>query len=300
MSLDNIDRKYETNLAKALRMLTTDPATLVQVGLSKTLTNLRPLPELPAERVINGVRYRFEFDFTLVESEEAAAFRRQLVKDMYYETYRLLLVRTIERCLKPGDVFFDLGASLGYISALAAGFVGKTGQVHAFEPMPQYFRTVQTLVELNPEYQIVANQCAVGEAAGEATIAVDKAVFSGSSLAVAADDHTQEYITVPMISLDDYIEARGLERVSLLFIEVEGYELPALKGMQRYLNRTGHRPPIVCTVHPYYYPVNDYTLDDLAAFIEAYGYGAHLVSQPGVDIDVRDLDALTSVLLTPR
>lgn len=300
MKLESINRKYEDNLTKALRMLTTDPATLVQVGLSKTRTRLQPLPELPAERVINGVRFRFEFDFTLVDNSETEAFRRMLIKDMFYETYRMLLVRTIERYLRPGGIFFDLGASLGYISALAAGFVGKSGQVHAFEPIPPYFRSIEVLASLNPDYQIFPNQCAVGEVSGEARIAVDTAVFSGSSLAADTDADGEQFITVPLVSLDDYIEERGIADISLLFVEVEGYELPALKGMQRYLNRTGRRPPIVCTVHPHYYPVNGYTLNDLAAFIEAYGYAAHLVSQPGVDFDIRALDALTIVLLTPR
>jgi FkbM family methyltransferase len=297
MSLDDINRQYEDNPTKTLRLLGSDPAALLQVGTRKALTALQPFPDLPAEKVINGVRFRFDFDFTLISGDESDEFRRTLIKDMYYESYRMLLVRTIQRHLKPGDIFFDLGASLGYISALAAGFVGKTGQVHAFEPMPQYARSIQQLADLNPDYTIVVNPVAVGESPGEASIAVDTTVFSGSSL--AADANGQNYIQVPVICLDDYIAENNLKDISLLFIEVEGYEVPALKGMQRYLN-TGQRPPIICAVHPYYYPVEGYTLDDLAAFIDSYGYEAHLLSQPGVAIDVRNLDGHTLTLLTPR
>src|SRR5438046_3189821 len=38
--------------------------------------------------------------------------------------------------LKPGDVFYDLGANIGFFATLAARLVGSGGRVYAFEPNP--------------------------------------------------------------------------------------------------------------------------------------------------------------------
>ena len=59
---------------------------------------------------------------------------------MYYGSYAVPIVETMKRTLRPGDTFLDVGANIGYLSAIAAGLVGVTGQVHCFEPVPDYFR----------------------------------------------------------------------------------------------------------------------------------------------------------------
>jgi hypothetical protein len=40
----------------------------------------------------------------------------------------------IDREVKPGDVFYDIGANIGVYSIMAARRVGETGRVFAFEP----------------------------------------------------------------------------------------------------------------------------------------------------------------------
>ena len=42
----------------------------------------------------------------------------------------------MQRFLKPGDHFIDVGANIGYFSLLAAAVVGSAGRVSAFEASP--------------------------------------------------------------------------------------------------------------------------------------------------------------------
>src|SRR5882762_4798355 len=56
---------------------------------------------------------------------------------MWAGAYERELVRLMKRTLKSGMTVLDVGANIGYFSALASGLVGNSGQVYAFEPMPQ-------------------------------------------------------------------------------------------------------------------------------------------------------------------
>src|SRR4051794_32864724 len=43
----------------------------------------------------------------------------------------------LKQWLKPGAVFYDVGANIGFFSTLAGRLVGNTGAVYAFEPFPE-------------------------------------------------------------------------------------------------------------------------------------------------------------------
>ncbi len=51
--------------------------------------------------------------------------------------------------MREGQVFFDIGANVGYYSILASKIVGKTGTVVACEPVVRNLTYLQRHVELN-------------------------------------------------------------------------------------------------------------------------------------------------------
>jgi len=80
-----------------------------------------PLPKTTCKK-INGVWFRFDFDLD------------PRIKKMYLGEYETETVETMKKLLRQGDVFIDVGANIGFLSAVAAGLVG--GQIHSFEPVP--------------------------------------------------------------------------------------------------------------------------------------------------------------------
>jgi hypothetical protein len=52
----------------------------------------------------------------------------------YGTPYEPAVTDAIATALKPGDVFIDVGANIGYFTVLAAHLVGSGGRVIAFEP----------------------------------------------------------------------------------------------------------------------------------------------------------------------
>jgi FkbM family methyltransferase len=57
--------------------------------------------------------------------------------------------RLLERILRPGDQFLDVGANIGYFTIFGAALVGFTGRVHAFEPNPRTYALLCRNVQLN-------------------------------------------------------------------------------------------------------------------------------------------------------
>jgi hypothetical protein len=51
--------------------------------------------------------------------------------------------------LKQGDLYVDVGANYGLHAMLAAHYVGETGRVFAFEPVPTNLRLLQRNLKLN-------------------------------------------------------------------------------------------------------------------------------------------------------
>ena len=69
----------------------------------------------------------------LVHGERDRFVSRRIREEGVWEPYETSLVLAM---LRPGDVFVDVGANIGYFTILAASAVGAQGMVFAFEPDP--------------------------------------------------------------------------------------------------------------------------------------------------------------------
>jgi FkbM family methyltransferase len=130
-------------------------------------------------------------------------------------------------------VVIDVGANLGgytrEVLALARD-TGRSVEVHAFEPSSHCVKI------LRREFAATGNVCvvpvALADRVGEAILHAGK---EGSSLASLVRrpgyaGESSEEVRVPLSRLDDYLERQHIERVDLLKLDVEGYELAALRG----------------------------------------------------------------------
>lgn len=171
-----------------------------------------------------GLRFRFDADNRdLAETVLATGT---------YETETLDVIRE----LRPGQVFVDLGANLGFFSVLAARAVGDGGRVHAFEPTPGTAALLRRNVDDNG---LAARVAVVAQAVADRVGTVRFATFDGAAQGnqIAVDD-TGRSIEVPLTSLDAYFEPMGWPRVDLIKMDIEGAELPALRGMRGVIERS--------------------------------------------------------------
>lgn len=274
----------QVTASRAAALLAKDPSLFCKVMIAK-LNSARPMPPLPAQRRIHGVV--FECDD---ESYRGTA-------PMYFGSYAPLVVAAMSRILQLGDIFIDVGANVGYLSAIAAGLVGPAGAVHCFEPVATYFRRLQRLSELNPRFAIIPNACALGEASGSSTIYVTHE--SGQSTLVPrykGASQIKSQIVVPVLRLDSYVEAHSIDRIALIKVDVEGFELPVLRGLEGYFRGSRHRPPIICEIAPRAYPLLGFRISDLEGFMRSWGYCARDLIDGSTPVDIRTFKHVDDVL----
>jgi len=268
-------------------------------------------PRTPVIQSINGILFEFDFDLDpLVKVIRCPKLLREylggglepIVLAMYYGGYEPSVVQEMRNLLKRGDTFIDVGASIGYLSAFAMGFVGRSGEVHSFEPLPQYYKHLIRLASANKAYTIKVNQCALGDREGTATIQVTTIPNLGASFMIPGlrrKRTVEGRLLVPVRRLDRYIEEEALKEISVIKIDVEGFEFPVLKGLSGYLEQSKNPPSIICEIMPAAYSLMNHTLGELAEYMGQYGYQTLNLSKNHTQVELTRLTELTTVLFKP-
>ena len=274
--------------SRAASLLAKRPGLFGRVVLAK-INTVRRMPSLPVQRRINAVIFEYE-----LSNYHGTA-------PMYFGSYALLVIEVMKRFLKPGDVFFDIGANIGYLSAIAAGFVGRHGQVHCFEPVPAYFYRLQRLAELNSEYSIAPNARAAGETAGTRKIYVTREPGQNTMVpSYKSNEEVKFSLEVPVVRLDAYIDQHKLDNVKMIKIDAEGYEFPILKGLRHQFENPNFRPGIICEIAPRAYSLMNTSLSALSNYMAEFGYTARDVIDADTRVDLQSLAHVTDVLFLPE
>ena len=139
----------------------------------------------------------------------------------------------IDRVVGPGDVILDVGANIGYYTIMLSKLVGETGMVYAIEPEPRNFERLQKNVQLNGIESIVeTHQIGASDAVGTGTLHVSRRSNLHSFLGPTGADDTKgdQSIELPLTDVSTFI--RGKRPVDLLRMDIEGYEVEVISGLE--------------------------------------------------------------------
>ena len=152
--------------------------------------------------------------------------------------------RTISRILRPGDVFIDIGANIGYFSLLASSIVGKLGLVIAFEPLGENVSCLLDTCSRNHADNVVCLSLALNDDSQLVTLHMsgDGQVGLTSMRPLGAQKRR-----VLSCRLDGILDDTLFAKVRLIKLDVEGAEMNVVKGMEKLFDR-GHRPFVICEV----------------------------------------------------
>ena len=158
--------------------------------------------------------------------------RHRYVNGYWLGHYELPIQEALVRLLRPGAVFYDVGANAGFFTALAARLVGPEGQVYSFEPLPENLEALRDLVALNGFRQCEIVPRAVGREEGEAEFHVGP---GGNAEAHLGDkrDGGESTLRVTLTCLDAFLADHRAP--DLVKIDVEGAEADVLAGAERLL-----------------------------------------------------------------
>jgi FkbM family methyltransferase len=136
---------------------------------------------------------------------------------------------------KPGMTFLDIGANVGYYTALAIPRIGS-GRVIALEPDPENFEYLQKTIQANHATNVIAIPKAAGAAAGVTTMYRSSTNRGDNRL--YANDLSDGTCQVEVRTVDSMLAEMGVESIDLLKADVQGFEGHVLQGMQETIARS--------------------------------------------------------------
>lgn len=165
-----------------------------------------------------------------------------LERNLYYTgTYEKGTLHVIQEVLKRGEGFIDVGANIGLMSLIGAKTLGERGRVYAFEPHPKTLEILRENISLNAFNNIEVFDNAVGSEKGVAQIYDQWVASRGSATMVKPENETEHY-EVQVVRLDECF-GRHNSPISLIKIDIEGFELDALKGAKNTI--LDHEPVLI-------------------------------------------------------
>jgi FkbM family methyltransferase len=182
----------------------------------------------------------------------------------FFGTYEPEVRTEIRRHLKPGAVAIDVGANVGWHTLLMAARAGATGRVYAFEPNDSTRRRLVSAVEANDLAHVTVDGRAVADRVGASGFQAPLAghVWDGTGRLIAQptqdgregqerrEGKEGQAETIECTTLDAFVVERHIERLALVKIDVEGWELSVLRGARHVLSAL--RPVVVFEYDPAY------------------------------------------------
>ncbi len=151
---------------------------------------------------------------------------------MATESFEPETTRCLLDLLKPGQVFVDVGAHIGYYTLLGARAVGSDGHVYAFEPAPPNLALLTKNIHANGyEDRVTVIPKAVQNEPGRVQLFLNPADTGGNSLFIVLPTPGQG-VTVEASSLDEFFAQVGWPAIHTMKMDIEGSERAALEGMR--------------------------------------------------------------------
>jgi len=141
-------------------------------------------------------------------------------------------------------VIVDGGANIGFFTVPVAHLTQDRGtRIISFEPQRQLFQALSGSLALNGYEHVYLHNCGLGQEPGVAqlpvvdySVAQDFGTVQISNDATVQEDPWMHNQVVNITSIDNM----ALPRLDFFKLDVEGYEVPALRGAQETIKQ--HRP----------------------------------------------------------
>jgi FkbM family methyltransferase len=176
----------------------------------------------------------------IIDPKTDKGIEYNIFRDGEYERGTL---EAFECIIKKGDVVIDLGGNIGLTSVYASILTGKKGKVFSFEAHPETYKILKKNLKLNKCNNVTAKNLAISDTNCKGVIYDNLDVNRGAASLIKKNKGQKSYQTY-ITTLDNIVSENGIEKVDFIKIDIEGYELKALKGFEQYLKI--HPKPSMC------------------------------------------------------
>jgi FkbM family methyltransferase len=182
--------------------------------------------------------------------------------------------RILEHVLERGDSFVDVGANHGSYSMMAAAIVGPAGAVVACEPQPRLAALLRRSFQESGYRQAHVHEVACSDQEGTVDLFIP---HSGSGSAGIYGEFSargpHRRLSVRGARLDDLVSWRTLPGKVLLKLDVEGSELSALRGAERFIRE--RQPTVLFEINPASARAAGHTTAEVMECLRSFGYSRY-------------------------
>jgi FkbM family methyltransferase len=181
------------------------------------------------------------------------------------------------------ETVFDIGANVGWYTLHLARALGPAGRVFSFEPMPATFAALERNVALNGlEDRVTLNRLGLAEEAGEAEFFVPEETGSvAASRRPLFQEQRNQSVRATLDTLDAFVARTGIERLDLVKCDIEGGELPMLRGGRATLER--FRPVVFLEMLRKWSAAFGYHPNDILDLMGGLGYRGYALGEDGLE-----------------
>ena len=145
--------------------------------------------------------------------------------------------------LQPGDIFYDIGANVGFFTIIAAKLVSPSGRVYAFEPVRKNAFCLKKNAAHNNFENITIFEKAVSSHTGKTKLLLTHHPGGATLAAETLPPDIKGVAEVELVTIDNLIKQEKILPPTFVKIDVEGVEIDVLQGMTQTINK--YRPVIL-------------------------------------------------------
>lgn len=195
-------------------------------------------------------------------------FRVAPIETLNFQDYEKADSAMIERLIADGDVFFDIGANMGWYSINVA-LAYRSARIHCFEPIPKTYSYLKKNLELNAVVNVTAYNFGFSNQAGEFAFYYYPEGSGNASSANVSDRDDVEVCQCQVRTLDDF-RAEFNTPVDFIKCDVEGAELLVFQGGLGTIARD--RPIVFSEILRKWSAKFDYDPNEIFQLFRAQGY----------------------------
>lgn len=211
----------------------------------------------------------------------------------YYREYESDYLAILRKLYKRGN-FLDVGSNIGiYIVCMADLVRGARGRIYSIEPLAANVARQKTNIELNGAADVVdLLELAVGETSGTVMMGGDFTTSSINGIVSPAGT-----VSVPLTTLDELVASGRLHDITLIKMDIEGYEPAVLRGARAFLERD--RPILFAEFNRYRMALNGFDMAESWLMLKNLGYAGHKVVD-GELVEIGDPGQHENLFFLPR
>ena len=195
-------------------------------------------------------------------------YARKLLKDAFADQKKILPPNK-------ANVIFDLGANEGAITQIYRRLY-PAARIYCFEPFPGNYSKLAA--SFSGDSHIQCYEMAISDRTGNMCLQVSQGSES-HSLYEPSSDYIERFpqaktvarIEVETITLHDFCQQHGIEKIDILKMDVEGAELAVLRGAATLLNRGA-----ISLIYTEFFVIPNFPghplLHDIAQYLYDFGY----------------------------